>query len=335
MKSNGTIYWYGLNSSPLLETDLSNNLKYAYFFFNGQRIARDQPDNEVDWYFTDELGNTRCLRIYNAGWPTNESDYYPFGGERVIYSGTFTPYKFTGKERDPESNLDNFGARYMSSQMGRFMSADWSGEPEGVPYANFTDPQTLNLYSYVRNNPVTKADLDGHCYPWCTMALGAGIGALTGAVAETGGELLKGESLSGKSIAKAAVAGAITGAIIGLAGPEAGIATKAALSITGTVIGGATERKLNGEKVLDGKAIATDAAAGLFGAGVESQAERSIASKAVGVTTSTVIETGVDAARRSSGETPAQPNEHQQSQVPSTTCVPIGSSTGGDVCTSN
>jgi mobilization protein NikA len=43
--------------------------------------------------------------------------------------------------------------------------ADWSGKATAVPYAVFGDPQTLTLYSYVRNNPVTKTDIDGHCDP--------------------------------------------------------------------------------------------------------------------------------------------------------------------------
>ncbi|MDP9338690.1 MAG: hypothetical protein M3P45_07470, partial [Acidobacteriota bacterium] len=62
---------------------------------------------------------------------------------------TGTPLKFTGKELDTESGLDNFGARYNSSTMGRFMTPDWSAAPMGVPYANFGNPQSLNLYSYV------------------------------------------------------------------------------------------------------------------------------------------------------------------------------------------
>jgi RHS repeat-associated protein len=69
---------------------------------------------------------------------------------------------FTGKERDSESNLDYFGARYDSSQYGRFMTPDWSGKPQGVPYANFGDPQSLNLYAYVENDPIGKADPEGH-----------------------------------------------------------------------------------------------------------------------------------------------------------------------------
>jgi RHS repeat-associated protein len=65
-------------------------------------------------------------------------------------------HKFTGKERDSESGLDNFGARYNSSQMGRFMSPDPllnSGRP--------WDPQTWNRYAYARNNPLNIVDPTG------------------------------------------------------------------------------------------------------------------------------------------------------------------------------
>ena len=65
-------------------------------------------------------------------------------------------HKFTGKERDSESGLDNFGARYMSSVMGRFMSAD----PKHVR-AHLSDPQSFNRYIYTRDNPLLYIDPDG------------------------------------------------------------------------------------------------------------------------------------------------------------------------------
>lgn len=71
--------------------------------------------------------------------------------------------RYTGKERDNESGLDYFGARYYASSMGRFMSPDWASKPEAVPYSVLGDPQSLNLYSYVRNNSLSKNDPDGHC----------------------------------------------------------------------------------------------------------------------------------------------------------------------------
>jgi RHS repeat-associated protein len=68
----------------------------------------------------------------------------------------------TGKERDSETGLDNFGARYYASNMGRFMTPDWAQEPTTVPYADFDNPQTLNLYSHTENNPTSDVDEDGH-----------------------------------------------------------------------------------------------------------------------------------------------------------------------------
>jgi len=43
-------------------------------------------------------------------------------------------YKYTGKERDTESGLDMFGARYYGSSLGRFMTPDWAAKPTNVPY---------------------------------------------------------------------------------------------------------------------------------------------------------------------------------------------------------
>jgi RHS repeat-associated protein len=74
----------------------------------------------------------------------------------------FSANRYTGKERDTESGNDYFGARYYASTMGRFMSPDWSAQEEPVPYAKLDNPQTLNLYAYVLNNPLKLLDNDGH-----------------------------------------------------------------------------------------------------------------------------------------------------------------------------
>ena len=64
--------------------------------------------------------------------------------------------RFTGKERDAETGLDYFGARYFSAAQGRFTSAD-------KPFADqkVTDPQSWNLYAYTRNSPLRYIDVDG------------------------------------------------------------------------------------------------------------------------------------------------------------------------------
>jgi len=79
------------------------------------------------------------------------------------------PPRSTGKQRDTESSNDYFGARYYNSATGRWLSPDWSSRPAAVPYADLSNPQTLNLYEYVNNNPLSKADADGHCPP-CVVA---------------------------------------------------------------------------------------------------------------------------------------------------------------------
>jgi RHS repeat-associated protein len=71
------------------------------------------------------------------------------------FAATSTAYRFTGKERDSESGLDYFESRYYGSSMGRFMSPDTFG-------GHLEDPQTLNHYSYVGNNPLSRTDPDGH-----------------------------------------------------------------------------------------------------------------------------------------------------------------------------
>jgi len=76
---------------------------------------------------------------------------------------------FTGKERDSESGLDYFGARYYASSMGQWMSPDWADKPEAVSYSQLDNPQSLNLYGYVNNNPLSKADKDGHCPDACVF----------------------------------------------------------------------------------------------------------------------------------------------------------------------
>ena len=84
-------------------------------------------------------------------------------------------YHFTGKERDAESGLDYFGARYYASNMGRWMSPDWAAKATPVPYAKLDNPQSLNLYSYVLNNPLSKTDPDGHCLEDFCILEGAAV----------------------------------------------------------------------------------------------------------------------------------------------------------------
>jgi len=124
----------------------------------------------MEYYHYDALGSVRLVVSYphdSMTYTISRHDYLPFGEE--IQPGTFgrarnlgygtgdtTPQRFTGKERDPESNLDYFGARYYSGAQGRWTSAD-----ELMASENIADPQRWNRYAYVSNNPLAKIDPDG------------------------------------------------------------------------------------------------------------------------------------------------------------------------------
>ena len=88
----------------------------------------------------------------------DESDFFPYGGERQLCNKTPQNYKFTGKERDTETGLDNFGKRYFASSMGRWTSPDLVNVTED----RVVDPtNTLNKYLYGGNNPLSYVDSDG------------------------------------------------------------------------------------------------------------------------------------------------------------------------------
>jgi RHS repeat-associated protein len=163
-KSPGAMYWPGPSGEILAETDLTGTINEEYIYFDGERIARvDRPSGTVHYYFSDSLGSATIITDI-AGNIQEHYYYYPYGGLVSSVGSDPNHYKFTGKERDTESGLDYFGARHYASGMGRFMTPDWSDEPDPIPYASLQNPQTLNLYSYVANNPTTFDDPDGHCW---------------------------------------------------------------------------------------------------------------------------------------------------------------------------
>lgn len=162
--SNGT-YWYGAGTEVLDESNSSGTITAEFAYFGGKRIAWGNGGNtNINYYAPDMLGSNRTV-FFSDGQICFQGDLYPFGGLRVVNDnlcmGGAGNFLFMGKERD-DDNLDNFGARQYTSQFGRWMSPDWSAIPAPVPYANLSNPQTLNLYAMVHDNPESFADLDGH-----------------------------------------------------------------------------------------------------------------------------------------------------------------------------
>jgi RHS repeat-associated protein len=142
----GMLYWY-MSPGIVADSDLSGNLQSEYVFFDGARVARrDGPNGTggVFYYFSDHLKTTSVVTDA-TGKPLANSDYYPWGGDLQFLNNDSNHYKFTGKERDLETGLDYFGARYYSNGLGRFITPDWSVNSVPVPFADLSNPQSLNL----------------------------------------------------------------------------------------------------------------------------------------------------------------------------------------------
>ena len=147
-------YVYDLGDHEISEFNSSAGLNRGEIYA-GSRHLGTYESGLTYFSYADWLGTERVRAAYSGGTPETCTSL-PFG-DWLTCSGTdVSPMHFTGKERDSESNLDNFGARYDSSQMGRFMSPD---DPFADQHTD--DPQSWNLYSYVRNNPLTFNDPDG------------------------------------------------------------------------------------------------------------------------------------------------------------------------------
>jgi RHS repeat-associated protein len=111
------------------------------------------PTWTTSFYHVDGIGSVRAVTDSN-GTVVTRHDYYPFGEE---YGGAQPgdARRFTGQERDGETGLDEFGARYYRSGMGRFTGVD------PVMSGAFTHPQLWNRYAYALNNPLRMIDPNG------------------------------------------------------------------------------------------------------------------------------------------------------------------------------
>ncbi len=143
--------------------------------FSAARLTATYDTKGIHYELADPLG-TKRVQANALGQVEENCTSLPFGNDVGNPIGAnctqpagapstaddATEHHFTQKERDTESGNDYFFARYYSSALGRFTTPDWSAKEDPVPYAFFDDPQSLNLYAYVRNNPIIHVDQDGH-----------------------------------------------------------------------------------------------------------------------------------------------------------------------------
>jgi RHS repeat-associated protein len=81
--------------------------------------------------------------------------YYPFGETRLTTGTIYTDKLFTGQREITGLGIYHYQARFYSPKLGRFLSADTI-----VP--GYGNPQNLNRFSYVLNNPLRYIDPTGH-----------------------------------------------------------------------------------------------------------------------------------------------------------------------------
>jgi RHS repeat-associated protein len=141
----------------------SGAMERIELYAGARHLATYDIASNATYFIHGDWQGTERLRTNSAGAAYESCTNLPFGDNQTCSGGAdISPMHFTGKPRDTETNLDYFGARYYNSGMARWMSPDWAAKPATVPYAQFGNPQSLNLYGYVTDNPVSRQDGDGH-----------------------------------------------------------------------------------------------------------------------------------------------------------------------------
>jgi len=177
-------------------------------------LAEAAEQRKIYFFHNDHLGSTTMV-TNEQGQVVSRAEYAPYGAT-VVQTGAAQPaHRFTGQRLDTSTSLYFFNARYYDPQLGRFI------QPDSIVQAP-ADPQTLNRYSYARNNPLKFVDPSGHFWfiPFIIAAVkatavfaaahpfifGAAMGALTGGI---------NAAAQGTNIAKGIGVGAAMGLITG------------------------------------------------------------------------------------------------------------------------
>jgi RHS repeat-associated protein len=139
--------------------EIKDGVATKFIFAGNLRVAK-VTGTGIKYFHKDHLGSSTVITD-NDGNAIETAEYTPFGGMRDHTGSNASSYKFTDQEFDAASGLYNYNARLYDPVIGRFISTD--------PYVQAPfDPQTLNRYSYVRNNPLIYVDPSG--YSWFSKA---------------------------------------------------------------------------------------------------------------------------------------------------------------------
>ncbi len=210
---SGTRTTYYPNKNLVRVVD-STGTHDTYYFYDdlGNLLYRKDPDGSKFYYHPDHLGSTTLITDEDGN-VEEETSYLPFGG---VFEGGTDRFTFTGQELDA-TGLMYYGARYYDPLMRQFTQPD-------TIIQDVYDPQNLNRYSYVRNNPYKYIDPSGHYFEtaldiasitwsiadisqnsrnvWNWVALGADVVTTLLPVIAGGGMMVKGAVKGSKAVNK-------------------------------------------------------------------------------------------------------------------------------------
>jgi RHS repeat-associated protein len=221
-----TVYFDGYT-----ETVLSNGATTTskYYNANGARVAVRVGGSTLDYLANDPLGSN-SVALNNTGQVIAIQHYSPYGSGDYSWGTMPTSFNYAGERLDSQTGLLYDSFRYYDPVIGRFVRSD-----------NVQDNSTgMDPYAYVGDNPETRNDPSGHCWPWCTALIGAAVGA----VISVGITVAKSEIVDHKppslgEIAGAAASGAVSGAVIGVLGPGASLGAAIGIGALAGGLGGA------------------------------------------------------------------------------------------------
>ncbi|HEY7780340.1 MAG TPA: RHS repeat-associated core domain-containing protein, partial [Ktedonobacterales bacterium] len=231
----------------------------TYYYAGTRRVAL--AVNGVFSYLGDDELGSAGVALDASGVAQANQLYAPYGAVRYT-SGTMPgSFGYAGQRADAATGLDDYVSRYYDPLAGQFTSADTTLPGNGY------DVWGLSRYAYVEGNPTTRVDADGHCWPLCTMIIGAVVGAAIAGGMDIATQAAAGTCCDWGQVGKDAAVGALSGAVSGLVGPEAGPLVRAAVD-TGVAVGGqvlsnALDHKPLGDGVLLAGAIGLASSVGL------------------------------------------------------------------------
>ena len=163
--SNGTVHYLGGYERKLAAGANSSDTVTKYYSASLGALSRSvafRRGGTLHWVGSDHLGGT--IRVLDGSFTALDGmRYKPYGEDRDTGSSLNTDRKFTGQTEDETAGLYWYASRAYDPTIGRFVSPD----PIVPAPAN---PQSLNRYSYVYNNPLGFVDPSGNSAEWFNQA---------------------------------------------------------------------------------------------------------------------------------------------------------------------